>query len=125
MIPENIWLELRTMKNKLQKDSVTTILTLMMILFAAGFSQNSMADKAARSTQLLNYFKNGCSMSNEWTNVAIGQSQALIENLRAIEKDDDCSSAAGMANNLTMLDQYITSIAPNETERQIKNKLFC
>lgn len=83
------------------------------------FSQYSKADNAARASQLLSYFKSGCSMEGEWTNVAIGQAQALIESLRSIENDESCKSASGIISNLGQLNSYFQTIQQNSNERQI------
>lgn len=58
-------------------------------------------------------------MEGEWTNIAIGQSQSLIESLRSIEDDQDCKSASGIISNLNQMNDYFSLIQQNDNEREI------
>jgi hypothetical protein len=90
---------------------------ILLISFLIG--PNVYADNATRATQLLSYFKSGCSMEGEWTSIAVSQAQALIESLKSIEEDEDCKSTAGVISNLNQMNGFLETIQQNPNEREI------
>lgn len=89
------------------------------VLLITTVSFSAIAEDVPGQT-MLNYFSANCKSRGEWTQVALGQSIALIESLKSIATDNDCKSVGGAISQLGLLNAQLTNLEKmNTTKTQL------